>query len=247
MASMSADGGSPRNGTRVREPDFDDVDFSAGDIRSVLAEYEGRAVFFRRCDFIGVDMQDLNLADAVFEACTFKEAKLRECVLDRARVMAGSWEGADLASTDLSRVVFNGVDLARTRFTGAMFDEVQFTECRMIGADLTALRGLAAAVKFQNCNLQLASFQGTKLRGAIFSGSDLTEAELRGTDLRDAVFDGCRLRHVDLSHTRLDGTDLRGADLGEITADSPRHLRGAVISHAQAVDICAALGLTVLD
>jgi len=63
----------------------------------------------------------------------------------------------------------------------------------------------------------------------------------------DAVLVDCRLRDVDLSHTRVRGADLRGADLGALGGDSPRQLRGAVISTAQAADVCRALELTVLD
>lgn len=245
--ATTAGGRTPSKTTGTRKPDFDRVDFSGQDIRAAIADYEGRTVFFHQCDFSGTDMQDFNLADSVFDRCTLNEARLRECVLDRVRVTGGSCVAADFASADLNDAVFSGVDLTRARFTGAVLADAQFVECRMIGADLTALRGLTVTLTIKDCNLQLASLQDTNLRGTHLSGSDLTEADLRGTDLRDAVLNNCRLRQVDLSHTHLDGTDLRGADLGEITADSPRQLRGAVISHSQAVDVCAALGLIVLD
>lgn len=116
----------------------------------------------------------------------------------------------------------------------------------MIGADLTALRGVATFA-VRDCNLALARLTDGHLRGLHLSGTDLGEADLWGADLREAVFENCRLREVDLSNTRLEGADLRGADLGAITAEMPRHLRGAVISSRQATEICAALGVTVLD
>jgi len=92
-----------------------------------------------------------------------------------------------------------------------------------------------------------AALQDAPLRGVRLCGVDLSEADLRGTDLRDADLVDCRLRDVDLSHTRVRGADLRGADLGALGGDSPRQLRGAVISTAQAADVCRALELTVLD
>ncbi|MGH3929081.1 MAG: pentapeptide repeat-containing protein [Pseudonocardiaceae bacterium] len=246
-ASMSAGGRTASNSTVVQHPDFDSVDFSSKDVRATVEEYAGRAILFRRCDFTCAEMQDLDLTGAVFDQCTLNGAELRECVLDRAHIIGGSCVAADFASADVNDAVFHCVELSQTRFTGALLADARFEECRMIGADLTALRGLAATLIMKDCNLQLANFQDTDLRGADLTGSDLTEADLRGTDLRDAVFSRCLLRGVDLAHTRLDGVDLRGADLGEITADMPHQLRGAVISHAQAADICAALGLTVLD
>lgn len=246
-ASMSAGGHAASNSPAVQQPDFDGVGFSSKDVRVAIEEYAGRAILFRQCDFTRAEMQDLDLTGAVFDQCRLDGAKLRECVLDRAHIIGGSCVAADFASADLNDAVFHGVELSRTRFTGALLADVRFEECRMIGADLTALRGLAVTLTIKECNLQLANFQDTDLRGADLTGSDLTEADLRGTDLRDAVFSRCRLRGADLSHTRLAGADLRGADLGEITADMLGQLRGAIISHAQAADICAALGLTVLD
>lgn len=231
----------------AQQPDFDGVDFSSKDVRATIEEYEGHAILFRQCDFTRAEMQDLDLAGTVFDHCTLNGAKLRECVLDRAHIIGGSCVAADFASADLNDAIFHCVELSRARFAGALLADARFEECRMIGADLTSLRGLTVTLRIKECNLQLANFQDTDLRGADLTGSDLTEADLRGTDVRDAVFSRCRLHGIDLSHTRLDGADLRGADLGEITADMPNQLRGAVISHAQAADICVALGLTVLD
>lgn len=246
-ASTSVDVHEVLSGTVAQQPDFDGADFSDADVRAVIEEYEGRAIMFRKCDFTLADMQDLDFTGTVFDHCALNGAKLRECVLDRARIIGGSCVAADFASADLNDAVFYRVELSQARFAGALLADVRFEGCRMIGADLTALRGLAVTLRVNDCNLQLVNFQDTDLRGADLGGSDLTEADLCGADMRDVVFSRCRLRGVDLSHTRLDGADLRGAELGEITADMSSQLRGTVISHAQAADICAALGLTVLD
>lgn len=246
-ASTSAGGHEASANTGTQQPDFDGVDFSNKDARSTIKEYRDRTILFRHCDFTYAELEDLDLTGAIFDHCTLNEAKLRECVLDRARIIGGSCVATDFASTDLNDTLFYCVELSRARFTGALLADARFEECRMVGADLTALRGLAVTLGIRDCNLQLANLQGADLRGADLTGSDFTEASLRGADLRDATFSRCRLGGVDLSHSRLDGTDLRGADLGEITPDMPSQLCGAVISPAQAADICTALGLTVLD
>jgi uncharacterized protein YjbI with pentapeptide repeats len=85
------------------------------------------------------------------------------------------------------------------------------------------------------------------MRGLRIADCDLSEADLSGADLRDVRFERCRLRGTVLRSTRLDGADLRGCDLGEVTPDTPRELRGAIVSPTQAGAICAALGLTVLE
>jgi uncharacterized protein YjbI with pentapeptide repeats len=225
---------------------FEEVDFSVVDIRRELGAVEEGPPTFRRCVFAVADLTGLDLSGAVFEQCTLDGANLRDCRLDEARVSRGSFVRASFTSADLTDAVFDGVDLSHARFNGALLADARFSECKMIGADLTSLRGLAVTFTIEDCNLQLADFSGAHLRGLHVTGSDLTETDLRGADLRDAVFENCRLREADLSETRLEGADLRGADLGEITADTPRQLRGAVISARQAAQICHALGLTVV-
>lgn len=202
---------------------------------------------FRRCDLTGADLRGLDLGRVVFDRCVLSEARLTGCGLDGARVTGGQWVNTELVDADLTDVVFDGVDLARARLRGALLADARFQDCRMIGVDLTALRGLASSLTLHGCNLQLANLTELHLRGWRIAGCDLSEAELWGADLREAVFTDCRLRDLDLSNTRLDGADLRSSDLGELGADSPRQLRGAVISTAQATAVCGALGITVLD
>ena len=116
------------------------------------------------------------------------------------------------------------------------------------GADPAAgsgLRGLAVSYTLDGSTLGLANLQDVLWRGVTLRGVDLSEADLRGADLRGATLLDCVLRDVDLAHTKLTGADLRGADLGGLAEDAPRTLRGAIVSEAQAADVCRALGLVV--
>ena len=175
-----------------------------------------------------------------------------------ARLAAGEpVEDADLTGLDLGvllaghrrpvlrRCTATEPDLHGADLPGLTLDACRFTDCRMIGADLSGLRGLAVTYRLDGSNLGLANLQDVAWRAVTLRGLDLSEADLRGADLRDATLLDCTLRDVDLAHTRLAGADLRGADLGELTDDAPRTLRGAIVSEAQAADVCRALGLVV--
>lgn len=108
------------------------------------------------------------------------------------------------------------------------------------------MRDLVVSFTVDGCSLALANLSDAHLRHWRLTGVDLSDADLRGADLRDAVLTDCKLRGTELADARLDRADLRGADLGEVTADTPRTLRGAVVSAEQAAEICRAQGLIVV-
>ncbi|HEY2204299.1 MAG TPA: pentapeptide repeat-containing protein [Pseudonocardia sp.] len=217
----------------------------ADDAGPLARTASGRPPTLRRCTLAEADLTGLDLSGVLFEHCVLDRATLRDCVLDRARFRGGSAVGARFSEAELTDAELIDLDLSGARFDHALLADTRFTGCRMLGAALTPLRGLAVTFVLDRCNLQLADLSDTALRGLRVTGSDLSEADLRGADLREAVFVDCRLRNTDLGHTRLTGADLRGADLGLLTEDSPRQLRGATISAAQAAEICTVLGLTV--
>lgn len=221
----------------------EDADLDGLDLRALLGE--ARDPVLRRCSAEEPDLHGVDLSGATLEGCRFPGVDLRSATLDGTHVRGGTWPGAVIVDADLTDAVLEAVDLSRARLTGSLLTETRFTDCRMIGADLSGLRGLAVSYRLDGSNLGLANLQDVVWRGVTLRGLDLSEADLRGADLRDATLVDCTLRDVDLAHTRLAGADLRGADLGELTEDAPRTLRGAVVSEAQAADVCRALGLVV--
>jgi uncharacterized protein YjbI with pentapeptide repeats len=221
----------------------EDADLTGLDLPALLDG--ARDVVLRRCSAEEPDLHGVDLTGATLEACRFPGADLRAATLDGVHLRGGTWSGAVIVDADLTDAVVEAADLSRVRLTGSLLTETRFTDCRMIGADLSGLRGLAVTYRLDGSNLGLANLQDVVWRGVTLRGLDLSEADLRGADLRDATFVDCTRRDVDLGHTRLTGADLRGADLGGLTEDAPRTLRGAIISEAQAADVCRALGLQV--
>jgi uncharacterized protein YjbI with pentapeptide repeats len=222
---------------------IEDADLTGLDLCELLDG--ARDAVLRRCSADEPDLHGIDVRGATFEACRFPGADLRGATLDGIHVRGGTWPGALFVDADLTDAVLEAADLSRVRLTGSLLTETRFTDCRMIGADLSGLRGLAVSYRLDGSNLGLANLQDVVWRGVTLRGVDLSEADLRGADLRDATLVDCTLRDVDLAHTRLGGADLRGADLGELTEGAPRTLRGAVISEAQAADVCRALGVQV--
>jgi uncharacterized protein YjbI with pentapeptide repeats len=223
------------------------MDFRTTDFRAEIAARDGETLVFKRCTFAGLELRDLDLPRVVFEHCVLDEATFRDSSLDDLRMISGSAVNTDFSGADLAGATFTGTDLSRTTFTRALLTDVTFMECRLIGANLTSLRGLTVNLRFQHCNLGLASLKNSPFRGAQFTETDLTESDLGRSDLRDAVFTRCRLRDTDFTRARLTGADLRSSDLGALTPETPLHLRGATISPTQATQICTALGLVVLE
>lgn len=227
----------------------EDADLTTTDpasLREALKRGHGTPWTFRRCTMDEVDLAGLDLTGAVLDRCRADGAVLRDAVLDGLRMDGGSLVGADLSGADLTDATFDGADLSRVRLVAAMLTDTTFRDCRMLGVDLSGLRSLAVTFSVDGCTLALANLSDAHLRAWQVHEADFSDADLRGADLREAVLDGCKLRGTDLTHARLDGADLSTADLGELTADTPAALRGAVISTDQAADICRALGLRPL-
>jgi uncharacterized protein YjbI with pentapeptide repeats len=89
---------------------------------------------------------------------------------------------------------------------------------------------------------------GAKLAGLSFRKQhlrrlDFSQADLRKADLRDVTFEACSLRDALLAGARFDKADLRGADLGGLRLVDAALFRGATISHGQAAQLLAELGL----
>jgi uncharacterized protein YjbI with pentapeptide repeats len=224
---------------------IEDATLDGLDLRTLLDGV--RDPVLRRCTATEPDLHGADLTGLTLDACRLPGADLRGATLEGAAVRGGSLAGAVIVDADLTDAVFEATDLSRIRLTGSLLTETRFADCRMIGADLSGLRGLAVTYRLDGSNLGLANLQDVVWRGVTLRGLDLSEADLRGADLRDTTLVDCTLRDVDLAHTRLTGADLRGADLGALTEDAPRTLRGAVVSAAQAADVCRALGLLVAD
>ncbi len=108
------------------------------------------------------------------------------------------------------------------------------------GASLTAVR-------FQGSKLGYLNLAGANLDDVIFDGCELGDIDARGATLRNVGFSDCTIDELNVTEARLSKVDLSGASLRSLIGVD--NLRGAIINHAQLVDLApqlaAQLGLEV--
>ncbi len=197
----------------------------------------------------------------------------RPVVLDEERVVRGEdLYGQGLGNAEYSRYTFIDSDWTESSTAGAAFDH-----CTFSGVRFNATRHVGSAFVnciFSRCSMFDVRFDQCKLTGSLFQqstfglfevhGGDWSFVGLPGADLRKCVFDGVRMREVDLTAARLDksvltlcdlsgamlhsaqmsGADLRGSNISAldplVTA-----IGGARIDEDQAGVIATSLGFTV--
>ena len=162
------------------------------------------------CDLVLGSYREMNIADADFQGTVFREADLKDSIL----------EGADFSGSDLRRA-----SLEKGNFRGA-----NFTSSQMRGADLEK-SSLAGAI-FVNADLRDADFGESDLSKANFSGADMRDAFLRRATLNGASFKGVKLLKADLERAILEQADFTDANMEE-TDFSRVNGKGSI--HANAV------------
>ena len=122
--------------------------------------------------------------------------------------------------------------------------DVVFHTCRLQAVDFGALARdpVGVSVRFEACDLSVASFRDLDLRQAAFDGGRAQEAAFVAVDLH-----GIQMRGLDLSGAEIRGCDLRDADLrgssGVVLSPCDNRVRGLRIDLPDAVGLLAALGV----
>ena len=174
-------------------------------------------------------------------------------------------EGVRLEGADVGGSRFVGLELTESSLRGARLSDCRFERCEMTLIDVTdatmhdvvfescrlqavdfgavARDPIGLSVRFQGCDLSLASFRGLDLRQAAFEGGRAHEAVFVDTDLREVV-----LHALDLTGAEIRGCDLRGADLrgssGFVLSPCDNRVRGMRIDLPDAVGLLAAVGVS---
>lgn len=200
-----------------------DADTSAIAIDHLLAgdSFEG-------LEFVGLDLQSLDLGGREFTSCSFRGCKAQET----------RWRGSRLDDCRFERC-----DLTRMQPRGMLAHDVHFTDSKLMGVEWTDL-GQFPRLSFTDCVLDFASFVGLGLRktGFIrckigegnFFDADLRDADFAGSDLRGTMFRGCKLGKADFS-----------AATGLLFDPTINEVRGVVIPLETAALLAMQLGMQV--
>jgi uncharacterized protein YjbI with pentapeptide repeats len=157
---------------------------------------------------------------------------------------------ARLLDCALVRCRANGLQLRRARFVETLVADLQATTIDLaesVWRDSLVTGGRVGAVAASNVKLARVRFRGVKL----------DFLNLRGATLQDVVFQDCvlgevdaadaALTDVDFSGSRVDILGVRNATLARVdlsratlqTLSGLDHLRGAIVSAAQLLDLAA--------
>ncbi|MEU8589009.1 pentapeptide repeat-containing protein [Streptomyces sp. NPDC048664] len=216
--------------------------------------------------------------ERVVKAARRPEVRLPELVAwaDGELVPDGDYDGLEFRDADLVGQDGGGARFMDCALTGCALDETLLPRARVLDCVLTGLRGVGtdlAEATLRDVELVDARLGGTQLHGAVLErvvvrGGKIDYLNLRTARLKDVVFEGCVLVEPDFGGARLERVEfvdcvLKDADLTAATlvdVDLRRaaelgitrgvgRLSGAVISHAQLLDLApvlaAELGLRV--
>jgi uncharacterized protein YjbI with pentapeptide repeats len=188
-----------------------------------------------------------------------------ELAQDRARLEGGSFTGLDLDLSGCSRV-----EVVESRVHGGSLQagprtEVSFRDCELVDVDLSALPAVTVVrrTSFRGCRLVGTVFSGGELEDVRFESAVLRYADFRLSRLGRVVFGECELADVDFYDASLTDVDLAGSRLVEVSFDratcervdlravaelgltNAAHLRGCLITTAQAIEQAEAIALAV--
>jgi uncharacterized protein YjbI with pentapeptide repeats len=198
------------------------------------------------------------------------EVRLPELVAwaDGELVPDGDYDGLEFRDADLAGQDGGGARFLDCALTGCALDETQLHHARLLDSVLTGIRGVGtdlAEATLRDVELADARLGGVQLHGSVLErvlvrGGKIDYLNLRNARLKDVVFEGCVLVEPDFGGARLERVEfvdcvLKGADLTAATlvdvdlrraaeldvARGVDRLSGAVISHAQLLDLAPVL------
>ena len=138
------------------------------------------------CETDKIDLQGLDLNNAVLIEASFPSAHLRNAILSNA----------DLSGANLYNAHFSNADLTDAKLTNANLQETDFSYAVLINADLAntnLIRSYLQGADASNANLSGADLSGANLvkvnfSNADLSGATLTDAKMIRTDLSGAIW-----------------------------------------------------------
>lgn len=184
--------------------------------------------FFENETFTDLELQGVDLGEKEFYRCTFLRTQLQE----------SRWR-----NTILEACVFSGCDLTRAQLKSTGLRGVRFEGSKLMGVDFTDVSA-NPEVTFEECLLRYASFVGLSLRKteflrcsaleANFFDLDLSEADFTGTNLEGSTFRGCTLTRTNFSQAS-----------GLFLDPARNRVKGTRVPVETAVSLAQSLGLQV--
>ncbi len=164
--------------------------------------------------FRGLDVESLDVSNAVLMECSFTDFGADE---------------ADLRSTRLRDTV-----IAQARFPSLRAGRGDWRDVRVEGARIGSAEMYEigwASVHFVDCKITYLNLRGARLRDVAFTRCTIEELDLADAVARCVAFAQSSVQILDVQRAELEEVDLRGAELSRITGLS--QLSGTTVSSAQ--------------
>ncbi|WP_108424011.1 pentapeptide repeat-containing protein [Flagellimonas amoyensis] len=146
---------------------------------------------FEKQDFCTVP-----LAKGEYENCIFRGCRFSDAFLDNQNFMECTFEECDLTNANITHTIFK---------------ETFFKGCKLVGLRFEDCNDFLMSVRFEGCNLTLASFNDLSLKETPFIDCTLTQTDFTGADLSRSTFPGCTMENTLFHTTNLEGADLSSA------------------------------------
>lgn len=160
------------------------------------------------------DASGARLASLALDECVLEGVTLDDAVLHGARFGDTVLDGVTGTAVRGTRMVLRDVRIDGCRFGAAEWFEAEWDRVLVTG-----------------CRIDYLGLADGRLSDVRFVDCTVDELDLRGGTVTRVALDGCRLRSLSIADATLSGFDLRGTEFDRI--DSPRHLRGAIVSESQ--------------
>ena len=178
-------------------------------------------------DYDAVSFTDLDLSGQ-----NANNASLLDCALLRCRADGLLLRRARLVETLVADLKAVTVDLTESVWRDSMLTGGRIGAAAAPGARLTRVR-------FRGAKLDFLNLRGATLQDVVFQDCVLGEVDASEARLTDVEFSGSKVAALAFRGSTLVRVDLSGATLQ--TLSGLDHLRGAIVSPAQLLDLAPAL------
>ncbi len=179
-------------------------------------------------NFSKVNLNQINLSQAILNLTNFSEANLSEANLNGAKLNVSR-----LTKINLTHAKLNGANLNLANLIQANLSNAELIEAKLIRAELIRANMSNANLKGANlaeadlreailkqANLQLVDLHSARLRSSCLANSNLERANLHRAnlgkaDLRGVNFKNAELTQANLSFSNLSKANFKGANLTE--------------------------------
>ena len=208
--------------------------------RPGLPEYPDRANLeqaVRRALDLDEDVEKLAFEGEALEGVEGVSLAFAGCVFRHVRF--GENDIGHLSFTDC---LLDHCDFSGFKVLEGSLHRVELISCRGLGAQFD--RSVLRDALFQACRVGYLTLSESRLTNVEFADCELENLLLYACALKDAAFTGCRMPNAEVTGTSLKGVDLTSDDISGLRAQLGC-LEGAIISAAQAPELCALLGMKV--